>query len=168
MIIEESNPAEKKIDEKIHLIELFKETSNRISYSDDDANPDDDFLSCREAKEMISILAKNPYCYDTSEYRKIPFDCFVCKKTGGILTLRHLVKRGRLDIEDYLPANTEFKSEDERFAEFVKYVEDNTTCERKSQLETMKEVQRITKEKIAMDEEKNVSGVESILEVMEE
>lgn len=168
MIIEETTPAEKKIDEKVHLIELFRETSNRISYSDDDANPDDTFISCREAKEMISILAKNPYCYDTSEYRNIPFDCYVCRKTGGILTLRMLVRKGRLDIDDYLPANIDFKSEDERFSDFVQYINDNTVCERKSQLETMKEVQRIAKEKIAMDEEKNVSSVEDILEVMKE
>ena len=134
--------------EKDRYIDLFKSVSDRITYSDDDANPDDYFMSCREIKDKISELSRNPYLYDVEDHRRIPFDCFLCPKTGGMMTLRLLVRKNRIRLDDFLSDADMELDFDRKFDRFVSEIKKGSLCERRAQLEVMKSTQRTALEQI--------------------
>lgn len=149
--------------EKDKYIELFKYASGNITYADDDANPDDYYVSCKEAKRMIASLARNPYLYDNKEFSDVPFDCFTCPKTGGMMVLRLLVRKGRVKMRDFLSDSEANLSHDEQFNRFVEEINKDTVCERRKQIEVMKSVQKVAIDKINTAQEDIECG-ESILE----
>ena len=164
MLLDRSTPEnQNSMSEKDKYIELFKSTSDRITYADDDANPDDYYTSCKEAKEKIAMLARNPYLYDNKEFSTIPFDCFTCPKTGGVMTLRLLVRKGRVRMGDFLSDSDARLPHDEQFDKFVAEINKGIVCERRNQLEVMKSTQKVALDKINTAQEE-IEGGESILE----
>jgi len=164
MLLDRSTPENpNSTSEKDRYIELFGKTSDNILYREEDANPDDNYISCDEAKKMIAELARNPYLYDSKDYRMIPFDCFTCNKTGGIPVLRLLVRKRVLKIDELMSDADALLGFDAKFEKFVTEINKMCECSRKDQLKVMKTVQKIAIEKINTASEEIESG-ESILE----
>jgi len=109
------------------------------------------------------MLARNPYLYDNKEFSTIPFDCFTCPKTGGVMTLRLLVRKGRVRMGDFLSDSDARLPHDEQFDKFVAEINKGIVCERRNQLEVMKSTQKVALDKINTAQEE-IEGGESILE----
>ncbi len=163
MLLDRSKPENPNSqNEKGTFVDLFKSTTDNILYREEDANPDDTYLSCEEARKGIAELTRNPYLYNGKDYSMIPLVCFLCKKTGGYMTLRILARKNRIDMMACLDDSDAGLSFDEMFKRFTEEIERTSTCARLDQISVMKDVQKMAIEKIKSGED--IESGENILE----
>ena len=93
---EDQSQTKKKETDELAIITTL---SDRIFLYQDEADPSNYFMSCREALDIINDIMKSPFMFNEDKH-KVPLKCFACSYTGGTVVLELLINKGIIDVEE--------------------------------------------------------------------